>query len=322
MKFSGVLKDELADFIKLRQSAGKCICNTVCYLSSFARMLTEHGVTEKQVGERVVSDWLNSANVTSPTKNNMYSAVKLFSDYALSLGISIVMPERPKKYSAYTPYIFTPEELVAIFNAADNFQYKHVKTNASVHAPILLRILHGCGLRLNEALELKWGDVDLEQGIIRIYNAKNLKQRLVPMDKSLTGILTAYKQIPGKTVSDTSFILPGRSNGRHSQSGVRKWFVKILAEAGISYARQNVHERGPCLHCFRHQFALDSFLAAEQNGIPFLDFVPFLSTYLGHNGILETDKYLRANYIIYKDAHKKISDYTNHLFPEVITYEY
>lgn len=45
--------------------------------------------------------------------------------------------------------------------------------------------------------------------------------------------------------------------------------------------------------------------------------VPFLSAYLGHEGILETQKYLRASYILYVQSHRRISAYTDGMFPEV-----
>lgn len=85
----------------------------------------------------------------------------------------------------------------------------------------------------------------------------------------------------------------------------------------ITYERTDRHERGPCLHCLRHTFTFRSFSKAEAEGYPLDDSVPFLSTYLGHENITETDKYLKFSYELYPDAHKRISQYTANVFPEV-----
>jgi integrase len=103
----------------------------------------------------------------------------------------------------------------------------------------------------------------------------------------------------------------------YSISWSERWFKIILEQAGIGYARTSEHERGPCLHCLRHTFVFRSFAKAEADGRSLDDSVPFLSTYLGHENITETDKYLKFSYELYPDAHKRISQYTNDLFPEV-----
>jgi integrase len=72
------------------------------------------------------------------------------------------------------------------------------------------------------------------------------------------------------------------------------------------------------MHCLRHTFVLRSFRKAVENGRTFDESVPFLSTYLGHEGIRGTDKYLNFSYELYEGAAEKINAYTNDLFPEVV----
>jgi integrase len=273
------------------------------------------------VDEMTVAEWINAVDVTAPTKCNRHNAIKKFADFAFPLGIVIAMPERPKLYSGYTPYLFNEDEMQRIFAAADNFEYKRYKTDAYVQVPVLLRILFGCGLRLGEAIRLKWVNVDLHEGTIRILDAKNEKQRLVPMHQSMTDILIKYKNLTYTSKNSSMLLFPNRHGGVRSFNGVQQWFSKLMHDAGIVYIKHRIHERGPCWHCIRHQFALESFSAADAMGVPFMDFVPYLSTYLGHSGIMETEKYLRANFVMYKEAQRKISEYTNHLFPEVMPYE-
>jgi integrase len=94
-------------------------------------------------------------------------------------------------------------------------------------------------------------------------------------------------------------------------------FAELLETVGIGYPRGKKGGRGPCLHSLRHLFVLRSFTKMESEGRSFMDSVPYLSTYLGHSGIMETDKYLRFSHEIYKDAHVLINNYTHSIFPEV-----
>lgn len=104
-------------------------------------------------------------------------------------------------------------------------------------------------------------------------------------------------------------------NGKSpSQSWVQRWFGVTLEKSGIRQARQHPGERGICPHCIRHTFEYRSF---QHSGDTFENTVPFLSTYLGHENIMETARYLRFSYELYPEAYEKISKYTEGVFPEV-----
>ena len=47
------------------------------------------------------------------------------------------------------------------------------------------------------------------------------------------------------------------------------------------------------------------------------DAVPFLSTYLGHDSLQETEKYLKYSGDHFSDAVKMFDEFTGGLFPEV-----
>jgi hypothetical protein len=49
-----------------------------------------------------------------------------------------------------------------------------------------------------------------------------------------------------------------------------------------------------------------------------METVPFLSTYLGHEGLMHTDKYLKARYELYTKSHTVIADYTRDVFPHEV----
>jgi len=96
-------------------------------------------------------------------------------------GESYVCPQKsePKK-RGFTPYIFTESELYRFFQAVDQYP-PHPLSNRHKIDPLLFRMLYGCGLRISEALHLRIGDVDTTNGTLLILQAKNNKDRLVPM---------------------------------------------------------------------------------------------------------------------------------------------
>ena len=316
--FSSVLAADFEAYINLCDNAGKCIRNMKIYLSCLDKHLTEHSITDKNISEAVLSAWLASKDVKAATKANRLNIVRGFGRYMLSLGYFIEIPESPRVVNSYTPYIFTNDELDLIFSALDNFEYEKKKTHATVQAPVLFRTIYGCGFRLGEALLLLWDDVNLEAGTITVHNAKNKKKRIVPISLSLTEILKSYKQYATQhNICRNGLVFENRQGKAYHINGVRRWFSFALEKAGIVYTRQSNRERGPCIHCLRHTFVINSFLQADSKGCAFEEVIPFLTEYLGHKDIMETDKYLRASHIVYKDAHQKVSDYINDIFPEV-----
>lgn len=237
--------------------------------------------------------------------------------YLRSLGYDIFTPELPKAVSSYVPYIFSEPELRDIINASDNLAAKFSGMQAPVLMPLLIRMLYGCGLRLGEAMALRWHDVNLVDGIIKIRYAKNEKQRIVPMHETLTKLCQIYFESYSSVDVQNDYIFKNCKGTPYCQTWIRQLFSQILKSAGIEYMRSEKQERGPCLHCFRHLFVFHSLTNSASNGRCFEDSVPFLSTYLGHNSIMETDKYLRFSYELNHDAHRIVSAYTGNVFPTV-----
>jgi len=88
-----------------------------------------------------------------------------------------------------------------------------------------------------------------------------------------------------------------------------------LRETGL-YVPEKAHSRGQCLHCFRHYFAIHSFAQTEKNGRPTDDSVPFLSVYLGHHDMDETEKYLKFSGDMFPEYTELFEDYATGVFTE------
>ncbi len=143
----------------------------------------------------------------------------------------------------------------------------------------LLVFLVYTGLRLGDALKLRWEDVDLEADVLYIRGSKSGKSFGLPIHPRAKAVLLERK---------------GESNGSgrvfpHSPCKFRQAFKKALKEAGLPDIR---------IHDLRHTFA--SWLALE--GVP----IQQIQQLLGHSSIQMTLRYSHLNPAILREAVQKI----------------
>lgn len=313
--YKSVLQEELKNFLNYYNALGYDIRGYITVFNKLDKLITEMNATEKIITQAMAERFANSLSVRPYSFHNYISHYNVFARYLNSLGFYAYELELPKLNSDYTPYIFTEDEWCRIIDAADNFHIARCPLY-SLQIPLLLRILYGCGTRVNETLCLRVEDVDLTSGVLHLRNTKNKRHRIVPMDDTLTEIFRQYLRVRKLKFNDYVFYLQRKSEHWNVDSA-GNCFSHILKNAGISFFREKPHDRGPCLHCFRHTFVLNSLKKSEKAGRSFDETVPFLSTYLGHKSIHETDKYLRFCYELYDDAVDLIESYTAKIFPEV-----
>ena len=171
-------------------------------------------------------------------------------------------------------------------------------------------------------MSIKVGDLDFDRNLIILRVTKKYNQRLVPFGKDLAEIIYRYCIGMGILNDSEAYLFPGEDTHSHiSTNNVGNYYRIIRKRAGMNNSWQIKSGRSACLHCFRHTFAVRSFDKNERNGIKASESVPFLSTYLGHDSLYETEKYLKFSGNYFEDTLTKFNDYSGELFPEVIIYE-
>lgn len=323
--YESVLKDEMRDFTKLRSSQGYKDTNRYV-LATFDKYLLTIGTCAKELTAEIVDGWLSACcgGRNTRTIDGYITYYNAFAKYLNSIGIAAFIPERPLLDQNYVPYIFSAQEIEDIFRIADNGETIKVKL-AQIQVPMLLRILYGCGLRLGEALTLKLSDVEFDGGVLCIWNGKGKKDRLVPMDETLTQTLKMYCDtvLAGKH-ADSYLFESDYNYGKRNAIGrprpnewAKNHFRRILKAAGIEFERHSAHECGICPHCLRHTFAVNSFRKQDLAGIDNYRNSPLLSVYLGHRKLKDTQKYLHMTAESAQDMIALTTGYSRGLFPEV-----
>jgi integrase len=317
--FHGPLGQEMTSYMEFVSAAVKDTGAYLRSLADFDAFLVHEGVSDKRIDADSVSRWLDGMDVRPSTKQSKLTHIRRFCTYLRTLGIATSLPELPRKRSDFEPYVYTAEEMEGIFGVADDIAAIRPGSRLAADLPVLLRILYGCGLRLGEAVSLTWNDVDLTEGILIIREAKGDKQRKVPMGEELTRTLRLYRTAPCFGMREGGPLFMKDDGTARTGSAYRQIFDAILYDLDIKGPRSSgSYSRGPCIHSIRHAFILHSLLKAETEGRTFMESVPFLSTYVGHAGLMETDKYLKARHELYLTAHSTIQEYTKDLFPEVL----
>lgn len=185
------------------------------------------------------------------------------------------------------PFIFTDEDINRLVGEAsrmgppDSLRPRTYST--------LFALLAVTGMRISEALALRFSDVSAEGLVIR--NTKFGKTRLLPLHASTTAGFEKYlirrQQIAGG--DDHVFIsLWGRGL---SYSAVHERFQALVRGLKLHTRPGKPHPR---LHDLRHSFATRALQNCPEGRDAIARHVLALSTYLGHSSIQNTYWYLEA----------------------------
>ena len=323
IQFKSVLNDEITGFLALRKaSKSKSAYDHDRHtLKLFDEYLCSIDCDDKNLAEEQVTGWISTLTGKNSSIANVVIVVRLFLSHLKGYGVNAYIPLIPKVSDDYIPYIFSDDEMRLIFSIADTLQIGKPRKNTLIHVefPMILRLMYGCGLRIGETLSLKMKDADLDIGVLILKYTKGDKQRLVPMHPSLTEILKKYCMAMGMIGYPEAYLFPTSSDSIEPVTvhNARHKFNSILEQGDVFLHGRKKHQRGPCMHCLRHVFAFKSFGNAEKAGRRVDDNIPYLSIYLGHDSLKETEKYLKFSSEMFPEAMELFDGYTAQIFPEV-----
>ena len=95
-------------------------------------------------------------------------------------------------------YCLSIEEIQSLFLEIDSYQptiNAEVFHRLALEYRILFRMLFCCGLRVSEARKLRLDTVDLENGVLKIYQSKGSNDRLVYLPDDLRQLCCEYLKI-------------------------------------------------------------------------------------------------------------------------------
>lgn len=316
--FKSAFSESIREFLAIRKASlrSRTVIANTRQLKSFDDYLVENHAVE--INKGIVDGWISTLKGSESTIQHAVCTVRLFIQFLVKSGTDAYIPTVPKCHDEYVPYIFSDDEIGMIIETADSYPSRWNNTIPYMHVefPIIVRIALCSGLRLSECVCLKMRDFHVDDGILIVENGKGNKSRMVPMHESLTGILRSYTTLMNIHDPD-AWLFPGKDASEHVASQkIYFRFVRVLQKNGIMVSKERF-ERGPCFHCLRHVFVLNSFKQLTSQGICMDDSIPYLSIYLGHRNLMQTERYMKFTTDMFADEFHKFADYSASIFPEV-----
>lgn len=315
----GIYADLIQQYIAYKRSLGFKMEDTEKRFRRFDTLTLERKESKIGISKELFDAWSDACPEESAcNRHERMGLLCGFSAYLQHAGYDSHIPRMPKYNSTFTPYIYTKQELESIFNACDKLflRGKYMYSPVCV-MPALIRTLYATGIRIGEAVKLKHGDVDLDTGYFVLHACKNGRDRVVPFSLSLREVLrdyVVYKQsMMTQTAPDDFFFASpdGKSCNRHT---VYNLFRTVLFQAGISHGGKG---KGPRLQDFRHTFCTNTLVGMSEAGQDLYHSMPVIMTYMGHQSIEATNRYVRLTAEMYPGLIGKVDEAYRYLFPEI-----
>lgn len=138
---------------------------------------------------------------------------------------------------------------------------------ANPSAVAIIRLLAFTGARKSEIAGLKWSEVDVERGYLRLGDSKT-GAKVIPIGAPACAVLTNHP-----AAEDNVHVFPAASGDSHFQGAEKVW-RNVRAVAGFPNLR---------LHDLRHSFA--------SVGLARGDALPIIGAILGHADVKTTSRY-------------------------------
>jgi len=269
------LLDQVRESVRLRHYSYK---TEKSYIQWVKRYILFHNKRHpKDMGEKEIVQFLThlavEENVSASTQNQALSAIVFLYRHVLKIELGefgdIVWAKRPKRL----PVVLTKDEV------------KEIIDNISGVSWLVISLLYGSGLRLNECLNLRIKDIDFHYNQILVRSGKGGKDRytILPnnVKKQLQEHIQKVQKLHEKDLKDGygnvhlpnaiqrkypnaakewdwQYVFPAKSISINPRTGemMRYHFGEWLIQRSIRYAKLSTKiPKRISAHTFRHSFA-------------------------------------------------------------------
>jgi len=247
--------------LKLRNYSSKTIKT---YLGCLKEYFDFKKFNLEKIDEEKIKQFLlnkQSKNYSSQTVNLYLNAMNFFYREVLKIPekINLKFAKRNKKL----PIVLSREEIKNTIDVIRNPKHK-----------LIISLAYGAGLRISEVVNLKVKDINLEELIIHLKNAKGKKDRITIFPEKIKNDL--QNLIAGKNLND--YVFESERGGKLTERTIQKVFENALRRAGI--------KKDATFHSLRHSFATHLL----ENGVD----VRYVQELLGHQNIRTTQIYTQV----------------------------
>jgi site-specific recombinase XerD len=264
------LRERMIEDLQLRGTSAN---TQQAYLRAVRRLAEYHRKPPDRISEEELRQYFlylkNERVVSAASFQIALCGIKFFYQFTLKRVwpiLNLVRPPREKKL----PVVLSLEEVCRILSAIRRMHYRACLTT-----------IYSCGLRRQEGLNLKVGDIDSARMMLHVRSGKGAKDRYVPLPQRTLDLLRSY----WVTHRNPTWIFPitkppdlvsiaNAARPMHS-SGMHRAFKVALIDSGI--------QKPATIHTLRHSYATHLL----EEGIN----LRLLQSYLGHTSLSYTSHY-------------------------------
>jgi integrase len=290
---SKTMAERVEQYLAYRRALGSQLDREGQRLRSFARFADEAGHRGPLTTE-IALRWARlPAQADRVYQARRLEAVRTLARYLAAREPGTEIPPRHLLGPAHVrrqPFIYSAANIAALLQAA------RALSPAGGLRPVtyasLIGLLACTGLRIGEALALRWDDINWSTAVLTVRQGKFHKSRLVPVHQSAIEPMLNYAVSRDRLhppLGQSTFFV-GAAGQPLLYPTVRRTFQALVQKAvpGV----RPVGRRRPRLHDLRHTFAVGRLLAWYRDGADIDRAIDQLSAYLGHAKVSCTYWYL------------------------------
>lgn len=206
---------------------------------------------------------------TASRSRNLYT-LRSFWNYAFKNKLckwNLAMAVEPVKIQKKERTYLSVDEVKTLI---ENIDHELIK--------IVVQTLYFTGLRINECLNLKIDDIDLNSKILHVIRGKGNKNRDIPINEQLLPILKGYLE-NGRVEAHSEYFFATKKSGKLSAPYVNTVLRDTVKSLGW--------KKHVTAHILRHSFASNLI----KNGVNLV----YVQRLLGHSNLKVTSIYTHAN---------------------------
>jgi integrase len=288
-----MLKQLVNDYLEVRRAMGYDMEGSERVLRTYPDFAAGRG--ETCIHAQTAIGWAAAAG-TAGQRHFRLRRIVLLARYARAedprheIPPGDVFPRVPRQL---LPIIYTQEEARRLIASAGRL--RPVGSLRPYTYSTLLALLFATGLRISEALALRFDDITADGLVIR--KTKFKKTRLVPLHETAQAGLQRYLSVRRLAIDPPDPIFINLRRGPLRERSAQETFRQIVCDAGLD--RPGPHQ--PRLHDARHTFAVRALETTPGGRDRIAEHMLALSTYLGHSHVKDTYWYLQATPRLMRD---------------------
>ena len=171
---------------------------------------------ESSTVKRFLTYLATRQEVAASTQNQAFNSILFLFRYVLEKKLDDIKSTVRAKTKRNIPVVLSVDEIKCLFN-----QVKGTRR-------MILELIYGCGLRISELVRLRVQDIDFENGILRVIDAKGGKDRAVSLPMKLIPALKSHlEQVKALHTADLNIdcgevYLPPSVEKKHPYAG-KEW---------------------------------------------------------------------------------------------------